>query len=108
MWIGSKPRPFQIVYYNYKKQRRWIVSKDLVRWFVSDSVRVFFPRILAAARGCLECRKKSTSEDAGLLWRHFKGGSADVCQFGFVFPCVHLPSVHVPACAGPCHIPTKH
>ena len=23
---------------------------------------------------------------------------------GFVFPCVHLPSVHVPACAGPCHV----
>jgi hypothetical protein len=37
-----------------------------------------------------------------------KGGSADVCQFGFVFPCVHLPSVHVPAYAEPCHIPTKH
>jgi hypothetical protein len=36
------------------------------------------------------------------------GSSADVCQFGFVFPCVHLPSVHVPAYAEPCHIPTKH
>jgi len=36
----------------------------------------------------------------------FKGGSADVlvCQFGLVF---HLPSVHVPAYAGPCHKLTK-
>jgi hypothetical protein len=29
-------------------------------------------------------------------WAAFKGGSADLCQFGFVFPCVQLPSVHVP------------
>jgi hypothetical protein len=29
-------------------------------------------------------------------------------MFGFVFPCVHLPSVHVPAYAEPCHIPAKY
>jgi hypothetical protein len=31
----------------------------------------------------------------------FKGGFAGVFQFGFVFPCVHLLPVHVPAYAGP-------
>jgi hypothetical protein len=57
---------------------------------------------LLRASGEIEERRYWTT------WAAFKGGSADVRKFGFVFPCVHLPSVHVPAYAGPCHIPTKH
>ena len=64
------------------------------------------PRNLAAVRSSfLRAPGETDKKMLDYVGDVFKGGSADVCQFGFVF---HLPSVHVPAYAGPCHIPTKH